>query len=58
MIVKLRPIQNDRIDIVNIEFLNLSDFLNRNDVKNQSLRGKTQVVHFDRIDSVCVEELK
>ena len=50
-IVELNVILNEKLDKVNNEFLNLSEFLNHNDHVVNSLQGKMKVVHFEEYDS-------
>ena len=51
MIVILKMIWNEKIDMEKIEFLNLNDSLNRHYYVNTSLQGKRRVVHLDEFDS-------
>ena len=47
MIVKLKKIWNERLDMVIIDFMNLSEILNHNSYVINSLQGKRKVSHMD-----------
>ena len=51
MIVKLKTIKDERIDVVIFDFLNLSVFLNGNYYVNIPLQSKKKVVRMEESDS-------